>query len=351
MITNNKETILLDNYWDNFKERVNESIDCIEANRLPSLQRLTIHVTDSCNLSCEYCNMRFCSKIMKKETVIKIIDEYTEMGGDTIHFTGGEPSIVPYINEIFKYSKDKGLTVSSNTNGYKRMDTKNIDKLKTSFDCCSREEFNRTMGKDCFDEVVENMKYYSETMKGKMLSITAVLNRKTYKHMLELVKFVEDNYHVYNLYFSNYKGSNLDYAFTNEEITDMFENYIPKVLDYLKETGSEYSYKQLALYKPHDFINEQDRFAENKVIPCYIQLSEMTIDSDGVCHNCSHLYRDGVKPNKVFNVTDTHLNDCFKGLKKELKGNYTYLDCHCETGCNTNLIGFNKAVMAKRRIL
>ena len=340
----------LSNYWDDFQVRVNETIDCIQRGELPKLQRLTVHLTNSCNFHCEYCNMHFSSCFMNKSLAMKIVDDYVKMGGRIIHFTGGEPSIVPYIDEILSYAKSKGLVVSMNTNGYKRIDVRNVDKLKASFDLANKEEFNRTMGIDCFDTVVENMKYYSQEMAEKMLSITAVLNRKTYRHMLELAKFVQDNFKVYNLYFSNYKGENSDFAFTVDEIDDMFQNYIPKVLEYFKQTGNNYSYKQLKLYKPTDFLNSSCRFEENMRIPCYIQLSEMTIDVDGRCYNCSHLYRDGVVPYVNINVTNKDLALCFKELKESLKGNYVCLSDKCLSGCNTNLIGFNKTVSLKRKI-
>ena len=336
--------IELSNYWDDFQVRVNKTIDCLKEGTMPELDRLTVHLTEQCNFHCEYCNMCFSKKQMDEILAMKIVDEYAQMGGKIIHFTGGEPTVVPYFEDICYYAKKKGLQVSSNTNGFKRVDTTNIDKLKTSFDLADKEEFNRTMGVCSFDTVVENMKYYSESMQDKMLSITAVLNRKTYKSMLELAKFVQENFKVYNLYYSNYKGDNPDFAFTIDEIDDMFQNYIPKVLEYFKETKNEYSYKQLSLYKPTDFINSSCRFIENETVPCYIQLSEMTIDSDGNCYNCSHLYRDGVKPKKVINVREKVLSDCFKELKEDLNGCYTCLSEKCLSGCNTNLIGFNKTV-------
>lgn len=340
----------LSNYWDDFQVRVNNTIDCLRNKDLPNLDRLTVHLTESCNFHCEYCNMCFSKKTMDKNLVFKIIDEYKEMGGKIIHFTGGEPTIVPYIEEVYKYAKDKGLQVSTNTNGYKKVDTSNIDKLKASFDIPFEDEFNRTMGCNCFSQVVANLKQYSEEMQNKMLSITAVLNRKTYKSMLELAKFVQENFKVYNLYFSNYKGSNSDFAFTVDEIDDMFLNYIPKVLQYFKETDNHYSYKQLSLYKPTDFLNSEFRFQENQVIPCYIQLSEMTIDVDGNCYNCSHLYRDGVVPNVCINVKENNLVHCFSELKRSLNGNYLCLSKKCLSGCNTNLIGFNRAVQKGKKI-
>ena len=336
----------LSNYWDDFKERVNETIDCLQKGELPGLERLTVHLTEQCNFRCDYCNMRFSKRTMEKELAKKIIDEYAAMGGQTIHFTGGEPTIVPYIEEIFHYAKHKGLKVSSNTNGYKKINTENVDKLKTSFDTPYAAEFDSVMGVKAFGKVVENMKSYSKEMEEKMLSITAVLNRKTYRHMLNLAEFVQENFKVYNLYYSNYKGSNPEFAFTDQEIDDMFENYIPKVLNFFKETGNEYSYKQLSLYSQDDFRNVSCRFPSNKEVPCYIQLSEMTIDVDGNCFDCSHLYRDGVRPDEVINVKEDTLENCFKKRKERYKdiSKMIYLSDKCLNGCNKNLIGFNHAV-------
>lgn len=344
--------IELSNYWDDFQVRVNETIDCLKRNEFPKLERLTVHLTESCNFHCEYCNMRFSKRTMEESLARKIIDEYAEMGGRTIHFTGGEPTVVPYIEEIFAYAKSKGLTVSANTNAYKRVSTENIDKFKTSFDTPYADEFDSTVGIGAFEKVFENMKIYSKEMKGKMLSITAVLNRKTYKNMLELAKFVHENFEVYNLYYSNYKGSNPKFAFTDEEIEDMFQNHIPKVLEFFKQTGDTYSHKQLSLYKKGDFRNADCRFEENRHIPCYVHLSEMTIDVDGNCYDCSHLYRDGVEPDVIVNVKNDTLESCFRRRKQRYSNtdNMICISDKCLNGCNKNLIGFNKAVLQGKHI-
>jgi organic radical activating enzyme len=283
-------------------------------------------------------------------TLSKIITDYSNSGGKIIHFTGGEPSVYPHIELATRFAKWKGLVVSTNTNGFKRFNVRAVNKLKASFDTPYKEKFNKTMGYDCFDKVVDNLKYYSNEMIGKMLSITAVLNKQTYPDMLELAKFVHENFKVHNLYYSNYKGCNTKFAFSQEEIDDMFENHIPKVLEYFKSVGAEYSYKQLSLYKPDDFRNIEERFPENKIVPCYIQLSEMTVDVNGNCYNCSHLYRDGVKPIKSYNVSDMSLQECFKSLKNDLTS-YCHLSNKCLNGCNTNLIGFNRAVATGEHIL
>jgi len=315
-----EQELELSNYWDDFQNRVNKTIDCLATRDMPTLERLTVHVTNRCNLRCEYCNMNFNMKDMDLEKIYKIIVDYSSVGGKIIHFTGGEPSIYPYIELVARFAKRKGLIVSTNTNGFKRFNVGAVDKLKASFDTSHKEKFNKTMGCDCFDKVVGNLKYYSEQMKNKMLSITAVLNKQTYKDMLELAVFVHENFKAHNLYYSNYKGCNSSFAFSQEEIDDMFKNYIPKVLEYFKSVGDEYSYKQLALYKPDDFRNIEERFPENKIVPCYIQLSEMAVDVNGNCYNCSHLYRDGVKALLQCNVGNMSLQTCFTLLKKVYQG-------------------------------
>ena len=34
----------LSNYWDDFKTRVNSTIDCLSEGKLPQLERLTVHL-------------------------------------------------------------------------------------------------------------------------------------------------------------------------------------------------------------------------------------------------------------------------------------------------------------------
>jgi MoaA/NifB/PqqE/SkfB family radical SAM enzyme len=274
----------------------------------------------------------------------KIIKEFAEMNGSIIHFTGGEPTIHPNFEELCSYAKSLGLQVSTNTNCLKKIDTKSIDKLKASFDTCDKDKYNQMVELYCFDEVVNNLKSYSNSMGGKMLSITAVLNKQTFRDMLKLAVFCKENFKLYNLYYSNYKGNNSDFAFSKEEIEEMFSFNIPETIKYFDSVGEQYSCKQLRLYTKKDFINGE-RFDENLTIPCYIQLSEMVIDTNGFCHNCSHLFRDGVSKSDI-NVTLYNLADCFRNVKSEMRNVscFTHLSNKCLTGCNRNLIGFNKAV-------
>ena len=334
-------TLEMSNYWDDFEQRVKETCAALEKGELPPLRRLTVHLTQGCNLQCAYCNMENAPRTIDEDLTYKIIEEYKEIGGQTIHFTGGEPTIVPFFLDICEYAKDIGLVTSANTNAVKRVDTTNIDKLKASFDVTDRKEYAEIVGVDCFDKVVENLKHYSESMKGKMLSITAVVDKTTFRGMLDLAEFVYDNFEVYNLYFSSYKGFNKERTLSEVEVEELFMIHIPDTLNFFKKVGADYSYKQLALYKPGDFADTRNRF---EYVPCSIQLSEMTIDVDGVCHNCSHLYRDGDR--EYISVLCSPLGECFKMLKQNVRWENCISE-NCLSGCNTNLMGFNRAIQEK----
>lgn len=333
----------ISNYWDDFPQRVTGTVKAIEEGGLPSLERLTVHLTDSCNLNCIYCNMKLKNKFMDFALAKRIVDEYAEAGGNIIHFTGGEPSIVPYIEELVEYANNGGLQVSMNTNAVKRIDVTHVDKLKASFDAFDAVTFRELYGTDAFERVVENMKYYSAEMEDKMLSITTVLNRQNFREMLDLATFIFDNFKIYNLYYSNYKGRDPRFAFSDEEIDELFGMYIPMTLDYLESIGQEYSHKQLSLYKTEDFSDSDERFPINRTLPCYIQLSEMTVDIHGDCYDCSHLFRDNVRYENPVSLEGYSLMDAFAELKRR-QDSHILLHSKCLSGCNRNLIGFNSTV-------
>lgn len=127
----------MSNYWDDFAIRVSESIEALNNNTFPDLKRLTVHITTACNFNCSYCNMKCSTNHMDNNLLIKIIDEFKDMGGSIIHFTGGEPTLYPQFMSICEYAKSSRLTVSMNSNAFLKINTENVDKLKTSFDSCN----------------------------------------------------------------------------------------------------------------------------------------------------------------------------------------------------------------------
>ena len=331
------------NYWDNFLERAQYIID---GNR-PQLDRLTIHLTSKCNLDCKYCNMKDRSTTLNPGVVKKIISEYCKMNGTIIHFTGGEPTVLGWLPEIINYAHDCGLKISLNTNGVNKLkDISKISKLKCSLD--GHENLDEEYGcENILDTIKDTLSYYNQKVdSSQIMSVTVVLSKKNWNKMIEIAQYIRQNFqNIYNIYFSVYKGTKAEYLFTKQEIRLIWKNEIPKVVDLFKRTNDMYSLKQLQIYEKNDFVDGV-RFNDNKVIPCYLQLSELTIGTDYKVYNCSHLYRDGEKCVPLMDIRKDSLLTCYSISKKSCE-NLVPLSKYCLTGCNRNLCNFNKYVHNK----
>jgi MoaA/NifB/PqqE/SkfB family radical SAM enzyme len=76
-------------------------------------------VTRRCNLSCGYCNeYDDRSPPVPLETLRRQIDHVAELGTLVVTFTGGEPLLHPQLDEVIAYAVERGLVVTSITNGY-----------------------------------------------------------------------------------------------------------------------------------------------------------------------------------------------------------------------------------------
>ena len=78
---------------------------------------LKVHLTDECNLNCIYCyldkeNKRNDLSLNQYKVIIKYM---AEVGIKKIKFTGGEPTLYPYLNELIYFCKnDCGINDISN---------------------------------------------------------------------------------------------------------------------------------------------------------------------------------------------------------------------------------------------
>ena len=70
------------------------------------IKSLFLHITNGCNLKCKHCysfdNKKTTGNLKKKE-IIKLIDEFRELGGKKLTISGGEPLLRKDILSILKY--------------------------------------------------------------------------------------------------------------------------------------------------------------------------------------------------------------------------------------------------------
>jgi len=297
-------------YWDNFKLRENETIECIKNRIDPPIRRVSVFITNTCNFRCAYCNMKFGKQEMYKDIFDDIVKQYRD---SIIHITGGEPSVVGW---LYNYIDSNKGTFHLNTNAYIVPPT-NIKRLKVSLDSCDEEYFNKLVCKSgAFEKICQNIKDFSPKA---ITSITSVLNRENYKDSPKFMAFCRKEFpNLYAVFFSIYKGKNPRFIM-NDIDTSTFFDYISHDLE--KEMDKE----SLSLFR--ETIDEKrrivngERFPENKVGSiCYLSLSERAYDWNGKLYRCSHLLRDG-----VYNNDSKICNEC-------------------RYGCNRRLVKFNQDV-------
>jgi MoaA/NifB/PqqE/SkfB family radical SAM enzyme len=95
-----------------------------------------------CNLSCAYCNeYDKHSAPVPLEAMLRRIDRLAALGTTAVHISGGEPLLHPYLDEIIRRIRARGMLAGLLTNGYlltgeriERLNRAGLDQLQISID-------------------------------------------------------------------------------------------------------------------------------------------------------------------------------------------------------------------------
>lgn len=100
-------------------EKENRQIRRVDNNADPTLSRIFLSVTNTCNLKCNHCyNVRIKRPLFMDIVVIeKILEQGYRMGLKQVDITGGECFLHPQILEILKLATDYGMLINIYTNG------------------------------------------------------------------------------------------------------------------------------------------------------------------------------------------------------------------------------------------
>jgi len=301
-------------YWDDFARRVDETVLAIKNDKDPIVRRVACFVTDRCNFRCEYCNSDHNGEVMDKMTFLKMVAKY----GDNaiIHVTGGEPSIVGWLYPFLEKNGDK-YRFHLNTNAFITPPSKSVKRLKVSLDNTDAEKWDKIVGrKGAFEKVVANIK---DACSETVVSITYTLSKKTFRDAINFAKFCNKEFPgLYAVFFSVYKGENVDYRFSDDEVNEFYNDIMPELLE---ELNDESRSLMLETIDEKRRIMEGVRFEQNSTSGiCHLSMSERVISPSGEESTCSHLYRDGIM-----------LDSPIKHEK-------------CKYGCNRRLVAFNEEV-------
>lgn len=159
------------------------------------MYRCEILLTDKCNFKCPYCKgvRAECKGPLSLSEVKKTID--CGLPIKNIRFTGGEPTLYPYIKEVVFYAKEKGVErIALSTNGsnklslYEELIELGVNDLSISLDACCESFGTKMCGgiEGMWDRVVQNIKDLS---KKCYITLGMVFNEETIKTAVDTIEF------------------------------------------------------------------------------------------------------------------------------------------------------------------
>lgn len=241
---------------------------------------IQIELTKQCNWRCKFCYAE-CdgSNGLSTAEIKKLIDQLKKAGTLEINFTGGEPLLRSDCFEIFEYAKNKGFSLTINTNG-SLINEHNIDKMKKLF---GHMEISLHSSKpEIHDELVQTKGAWEKTIhaltllqdcKSKIL-VKCVLTADEVGDIDEMRKMISDMGYDFNIDFNitpTYSGSKnpLEYKLEDNQI----KNLIEKDNSYIYRFRIDEIYEKFKVKKMSDGICRAGRNlafidSEGNVFPC-----------------------------------------------------------------------------------
>lgn len=132
-----------------------------EANKVSFLTSASIIATHRCNAACCACGYAHSkdTSIIDPKVVYRLLPEFQRNGIRRVTWTGGEPTLHPFISDLVEACSRAGIANTLITNGstFDQMFHKlagYIQEVILSLDAGNADDFKKIRGLDCFDELV-----------------------------------------------------------------------------------------------------------------------------------------------------------------------------------------------------
>ncbi len=218
------------------------------------MKRLEFHISYLCNHACIFCSEydrmnSYKNSPLSLIQIKTILIDRRKKGFDHVHFTGGEPTIVPGFLDLLRFSKRLGYTVFIGTNGtmfssedFAQEALGYIDELSLSihgYDAVTMQE--QTGNKHHFSiletSIFKNIEKYQ---RNNFFFANIVLNQKNYRHIIEILKFIQGSeYPAKQVLISVVAPEGLAEKSYSDVVFDLFDfqKYIPEVVEYCNTYG------------------------------------------------------------------------------------------------------------------
>lgn len=282
------------------------------------LWRCEMLITSKCNFKCPYCRGTDKSADISFDEAKRMVDIWVDGGLKNIRFSGGEPTIVPWLVDLVKYTKSKGVErIAISTNGsakrelYDELIDAGVYDFSISLDACCATIGDMMAGNisGAWDKVVSNIEYISS---------------KTY--VTVGVVLTEDNIEDINTiidYASNTLGVADIRIITSAQWNKPFSNIeIPShILD--KHPILKYRWENILKGRNVRGVTEKDNQK------CPLMLDDMSVK--GKYHYpCIIKMREGCEP--IGEMSD------IASVRQSRKDFYDKHDTSCDTICKNNCL-------------
>lgn len=329
------------NYWDEFEysklklllnnEKVNSILDV--RNGIKKMDEhfpisVELHLTDNCNLNCEWCTdkeLRQNKAVIDLQVIKKLFREFWHHETGVTLEGGGEPTLHPDFKKVVETGKNFNIDMGLISNG--TVDISDcVDKLKwvrVSLDSSTREEYKREKGVDCFEHVLGNLEKMSNARNPEetYIGVGYVLTTRNQSNLIELIKQL-DNMGVDYIYLRPVEEAG--------SITPSLESLLDlrkKLAELTENTRMKY---MLAI---------SDRIVDkNAGLPCIAHSLTSVIHANGEVALCEKRRTDGII---LGNVYESSFEEIWVSPYRE-RISQKLLAAECQSGCSAcRVTGFN----------
>lgn len=163
----------------------------------PEFYCARFYVTYRCNSRCAYCNV-WQNKIFSNvhelplEDAKELLKQCYKLGVRYIDFTGGEPTLYPYLAEVIKYAKELGIKTEVTSNCIATASKKKMievastaDKFNTSLDTLDNKAYHKIRGVDGCESVKQTVSEISSVRSPKIMTVVTENNISQLDKMIE----------------------------------------------------------------------------------------------------------------------------------------------------------------------
>lgn len=171
-------------------------------------------LTERCNLNCLFCtasNQNRWQPELKYDEVIERIDQFAALGTVAIHYSGGEPSLYPRIDEVIAHTRLRGIHTGVTTNGATPLEKQKLllgaPMHRISLDGL-KERHDRLRGRGTFDRVMETVAMMKRH--GRRPAVSMMVDKTLGEEELEaFIGFCDERDILVNLHKLSYTSHQL----------------------------------------------------------------------------------------------------------------------------------------------